>query len=34
VALNRMMLFSHGEEQQIANGNNDMNRRVVVTVVQ
>jgi outer membrane protein OmpA-like peptidoglycan-associated protein len=34
VALNRMMLFSHGEEQQIADGNNDMNLRVVDTVVQ
>jgi peptidoglycan-associated lipoprotein len=33
VALNRMMLFSHGEEHQIDTGHAD-NRRVVVTVVQ
>ena len=33
VALNRMMLFSQGEEQQIGAGH-DENRRVVVTVVQ
>jgi peptidoglycan-associated lipoprotein len=34
VALNRMMLFSHGEEHQVADASNDMNRRVVVSVVQ
>ncbi len=34
VALNRMMLFSHGEEQQIADAGHTENRRVVVTVVQ
>jgi peptidoglycan-associated lipoprotein len=33
VALNRMMLFSHGEEHQVDTGMAD-NRRVVVTVVQ
>ncbi len=33
VALNRMMLFSHGEEQQVGDSHED-NRRVVVTVVQ
>jgi len=34
VALNRMMLFSQGEEQQVADGGHAENRRVVVTVVQ
>ena len=34
VALNRMMLFSHGEEQQVADAGHTENRRVVVTVVQ
>lgn len=33
VALNRMMLFSHGEESQVGAGHEE-NRRVVVTVVQ
>ena len=34
VALNRMMLFSQGEEQQVAGAGHAENRRVVVTVVQ
>jgi outer membrane protein OmpA-like peptidoglycan-associated protein len=33
VALNRMMLFSQGEESQVSD-NHEQNRRVVVTVVQ